>query len=252
MQIKLDGRVALITGASGTIGRQICAYLGRAGAQVVGACAPPDMPAAAEVVAQARAEGRTLEFVPFDVSVSASASAAIEGIEAKHGHIDILVNVAGITRDAPMRRMTAEQWQAVLNVNLNSVFNCSKPVAEGMAKRGWGRIVSISSVNGQRGQYGQVNYSASKAGLHGFTMALAQEMARKGVTVNTVAPGYVDSPMVNAVPEEVRARILANIPMGHFGQATDIAAAVTFLCSTQAAYITGAQLPVNGGFYFSA
>lgn len=252
MQIKLDGRVALVTGASGALGRHICAYLNRAGAKVIGACLPSDMPAAETMLAEARAQGIHLDMVPFDVSSPENAKTAIEGIEAKHGHIDILVNVAGITRDAPLRRMTAEQWQAVINVNLNSVFNCTKPVIEGMAARGWGRIVSIASVNGQRGQYGQTNYSASKAGIHGFTMALAQEMARKGVTVNTVAPGYMDSPMVNAVPAEVRARILENIPMGHFGDPKDIAAAVTFLCSPQAAYITGAQLPVNGGFYFSA
>lgn len=252
MQIELNGRVALVTGASGTIGRQICAYLNRAGAEVIGSCLPSDMPAAEKMLAEARAQGVYLEIVPFDVSSPESAQSTIQGIEARHGHIDILVNCAGITRDAPLRRMTAEQWQAVINVNLNSVFNCSRPVVEGMAARGWGRIVSIASVNGQRGQYGQTNYSASKAGIHGFTMALAQEMARKGVTVNTVAPGYVDSPMVNAVPEKVRAQILENIPMGHFGSAQDIAAAVTFLCSPQAAYITGAQLPVNGGFYFSA
>lgn len=252
MQIKLDGRVALVTGASGTIGRQICTYLGRAGAEIAGSCLPSDMPVAETMLAEAKTQGIHIDMVPFDVSSPEKAAAAIRGIEAKHGHIDILVNCAGITRDAPLRRMTAEQWQAVINVNLNSVFNCSKPVIDGMAERGWGRIVSIASVNGQRGQYGQVNYSASKAGIHGFTMALAQEMARKGVTVNTVAPGYIDSPMVNAVPEKVRAHIIESIPMGHLGSPEDIAAAVTYLCSPQAAYITGAQIPVNGGFYFSA
>ena len=148
--------------------------------------------------------------------------------------------------------MTSEQWQQVMSVNLDSVFNSTRQVIDGMTQRGWGRIVNISSVNGQKGQFGQTNYSASKAGVHGFTMALAQEVARKGVTVNTIAPGYIDSPMINAVPQPVREKILEGIPSGRFGMARDIAAAVTFLCSPQASYITGAQLPVNGGLFVSS
>lgn len=252
MEIKLDGRVALVTGASGTIGRQICLYLNRAGAAVVGSCLPSDVPVAEKLLAQARENGIYLDMAPFDVSVFDSTKVAIESIEARHGHIDILVNCAGITRDAPLRKMTPDQWESVINVNLDSVFNSTRQVVDGMVARGWGRIVNISSVNGQRGQFGQTNYSASKAGIHGFTMALAQEVARKGVTVNTIAPGYIDSPMIEAVPEKIRERILENIPMGRFGMARDIAAAVTYLCSPQASYVTGAQLPVNGGFYLGA
>lgn len=252
MEITLKGRVALITGGSGAIGRQICLYLNRAGAKVIGATIPSERAAAEELQARARAIGVEMGLAAFDVSDFDSTRDAIQGIEAQYGHIDILVNCAGITRDAPLRKMTAEQWQQVMSVNLNSVFNSSRHVIEGMTARGWGRIVNISSVNGQKGQFGQTNYSASKAGVHGFTMALAQECARKGVTVNTIAPGYIDSPMIHAVPQAIRDKILEGIPAGRFGMARDIASAVTFLCSPQASYITGAQLPVNGGLFVSS
>lgn len=252
MEIKLDGRVALVTGASGALGRQICLYLNRAGATVVGACVESDLPVARELLSEAAGHGIHFDLEPFDVSSFASAKTAVDEVIQRHGHIDILVNCAGITRDAPLRRMTEDQWQAVIHVDLDSAFNCSRHVIDGMIERGWGRIVNIASVNGQRGQFGQTNYSAAKAGVHGFTMALAQEVARKGVTVNTVAPGYVDSPMVMAVPEPIRDQIIDAIPMRRFAQPRDIAAAVTYLCSPQASYVTGAQLPVNGGYYLSA
>lgn len=252
MEISLKDRVALVTGATGAIGSQISLYLNRAGAQVIGNCAPGDALAAGELLASAREQGIDVDLVPFDVSDFEETRQAIDAIESKRGPIDILVNCAGITRDAPLRKMTAEQWQQVMNVNLNSVFNSTRQVVDGMAQRGWGRVVNISSVNGQKGQFGQTNYSASKAGVHGFTMALALEVARKGVTVNTVAPGYVDSPMIDAVPEAIREKILEGIPSGRFGMACDIASAVTFLCSAQASYITGAQVPVNGGLFVSA
>lgn len=252
MEIKLKDRVALITGASGAIGRQICLYLNRAGAKVIGACVPSDVTAAQELQALGATAGVNVEMAAFDASDFDSTRDAIQGIEARYGQIDILINCAGITRDAPLRKMTADQWQQVMSVNLNSVFNSSRHVVEGMTARGWGRIVNISSVNGQKGQFGQTNYSASKAGVHGFTMALAQEVARKGVTVNTIAPGYIDSPMINAVPVAIRDKILEGIPSGRFGMARDIASAVTFLCSPQASYITGVQLPVNGGLFVSS
>ena len=200
MDIHLKDRIALVTGGSGAIGQQICLYLNRAGATVICACVPGDLAAAEALQTRARANGIDVELVAFDASDFESTGAAIQAIEARHGRIDILVNCAGITRDAPLRKMTLEQWQQVLSVNLDSVFNSSRHVVDGMTQRGWGRIVNISSVNGQKGQFGQTNYSASKAGVHGFTMALALEVARKGVTVNTVAPGYIDSPMINAVP----------------------------------------------------
>jgi len=164
---------------------------------------------------------------------------------------DILVNVAGITRDATLRKMTPEQWQAVIQSNLDSVFNTTRNVIEGMLERGFGRVISISSINGQKGQFGQANYAASKAGIHGFTMSLAQEGARKGVTANTISPGYIDSPMVNAVPEEVRKQIIAQIPVARLGQPEDIARVVVFLAADGAGFITGANIPVNGGQYMS-
>ncbi|MGQ0619748.1 MAG: beta-ketoacyl-ACP reductase [Panacagrimonas sp.] len=252
MEITLKGKVALITGGNGAIGRQICLYLNRAGAKVIGAGLPSDVATAEEQLARGRAHGIDIDMTVFDVSDFQSTRDAIQGIEARYGHIDILINCAGITRDAPLRKMTADQWQQVMSVNLDSVFNSSRHVIDGMTSRGWGRIVNISSVNGQKGQFGQTNYSASKAGVHGFTMALALEVARKGVTVNTIAPGYIDSPMIHAVPQAIRDKILEGIPAGRYGMARDIASAVTFLCSPQASYITGAQLPVNGGFFVSS
>jgi len=252
MDISLKARTALVTGGTGAIGRSICGFLGRAGARVIAVCLPSDLAAADGLLALWKAQALDVSLAAFDVSDYAQTEAAIETLEAQYGSIDILVNCAGITRDAPLKRMTPVQWQQVLRVNLDSVFNTCRPLAEGMAQRGWGRIVNISSVNGQKGQFGQTNYAASKAGVHGFTMALACEVARKGVTVNTVAPGYVESPMIEAVPAAIRSKILDGIPAGRFGAAEDIAAAVTFLCTDQAAYITGIQLPVNGGLYMGA
>ena len=252
MKIDLSGRVALVTGGTGAIGRRISAALANAGARVVAVCLPADLAQAESLQQPWRDEGLDITLAAFDVSDFDATAGAIGTLEAQHGPVDILVNGAGITRDAPLRRMSAQQWQQVLRVNLDSVFNTSRHVVEGMSARGWGRIVNIASVNGQKGQFGQTNYSASKAGVHGFTMALASEVARKGVTVNTVAPGYVDSPMINAVPEAIRIKILDGVPLGRFGAPDDIASAVTFLCSPQAAYITGAQLPVNGGLFMSA
>jgi len=247
MRIDLSGRHALVTGGTGTIGSRICAALARAGARVTANCAEFDLAAAQEQQARWRAEGLEIALELFDVASFEACAAA----QARLGPVDILVNCAGITRDAPLRRMQPQQWQDVLRVNLDSVFNTSRQLVEGMCERGWGRIVSLSSVNGQKGQFGQANYAAAKAGIHGFTMALAQETARKGVTVNTISPGYIDSPMIRAVPEDIRGRILEGIPAGRFGQPEDIAAAVVFLCSSQAAFITGVNLPVNGGQFIS-
>ena len=252
MKTESISRTALVTGGTGAIGAAISRQLAQAGHRVIAVCLPADRSQAEAVQAGWQAEGLDIALASFDASDFDDTAASILRLEARFDAIDILVNCAGITRDAPLRRMTPEQWQAVLRVNLDSVFNTSRQVADGMAQRGWGRIVNISSVNGQRGQFGQTNYSASKAGVHGFTMALALEVARKGVTVNTVAPGYIDSPMISAVPDAIRADILAGIPAGRYGQPADVAAAVAFLSSEAAAYITGAQLPVNGGLYLSA
>ena len=172
-------------------------------------------------------------------------------VESLDSPVDVLVNCAGITRDASMKKMELDQWDSVLRTNLDSVFNVSKQVFTGMTERGYGRIVNISSVNGQRGQFGQTNYSAAKAGMHGFTMALAQEGAAKGVTVNSVSPGYVATAMTDLIPEEIRNAIVATVPMKRMGQPEEIADAVAYLTSDSAAYVTGQNLGVNGGFFMS-
>jgi acetoacetyl-CoA reductase len=173
----------------------------------------------------------------------------VSEVTAAYGPVDILVNCAGITRDKTFKKMDPVQWGAVINVNLNSVFNVTRPIWEGMLDRGWGRVINISSVNGQRGQFGQANYSAAKAGMHGFTMALAQEGAAKGVTVNTVSPGYVETAMTLAMDDSVRSAIIGGVPMRRMGTPAEIAAAVAFLAADESGYVTGANLPVNGGLF---
>ncbi|WP_329740461.1 acetoacetyl-CoA reductase [Dyella sp. A6] len=246
-----DSRLAVVTGGLGGLGIEICRQLAQAGRRVVAL----DLTSRAERIdafRQTLAEfGDAVAFEPVDVSDYEACAATVARIESSHGGIDVLVNAAGITRDASLRKMTPQQWQDLLRVNLDGVFNMSRPVVEGMCARGFGRIVNISSVNGQTGQFGQTNYSAAKAGVHGFSMALARETARKGVTVNTVSPGYCDTPMVAAVPEDVRAQIVAGIPVGRLGAPADIARAVVFLAADDAGYITGANLPVNGGYFMS-
>jgi acetoacetyl-CoA reductase len=183
----------------------------------------------------------------FDVSNFEQVVAAVEQIESEVGPIDVLVNNAGITRDGTMHRMEHEQWQSVIDTNLGGCFNCSRAVIEGMRARSFGRIVNIGSINGQAGQYGQVNYAAAKSGIHGFTKALAQEGAGKGITVNAIAPGYVDTEMVRAVPPDVLEKIIAGIPVGRLGKADDIARGVIFLTGDAADFITGSTLSINGG-----
>ena len=244
-------RVALVTGGIGGLGTEICRQLARAGRQVVAV----DLAARAERIAAFRQElaefDGAVAFEPADVSDFDSCGQLVARVEEQFGGIDILVNAAGITRDASLRKMTPQQWHELMHVNLDGVFNLCRHVINGMATRGFGRIVNISSVNGQTGQFGQTNYSAAKAGVHGFSMALARETARKGVTVNTVSPGYCDTPMVAAVSAEIRAQIVAGIPVGRLGSPADIARAVAFLAAEDAGYITGANLPVNGGYFMS-
>jgi acetoacetyl-CoA reductase len=180
-----------------------------------------------------------------------SCKSLLASLEARTGGFDILVNAAGITRDSRLVNMSQEDWDQVLRVNLDSVFNVCRWVVPGMCARGFGRIVNISSVNGQTGQFGQTNYAAAKAGMHGFTMALAREVARKGVTVNSVSPGYIDTEMTRAMRDDMRERTVAAVPAGRIGQPADVAGAVVFLCSPQAGYITGINLPVNGGLFMS-
>jgi acetoacetyl-CoA reductase len=240
-------RTALVTGGTGTIGTEICRQLAAAGQKVVATCLPAEADQAEDWQATQKADGYDIAVVACDLSDFDSTAAAV----SEAGDIDVLVNVAGITRDATLRKMTPEQWHAVIRSNLDSVFNATRNVIEGMLERGFGRIISISSINGQKGQFGQTNYAASKAGIHGFTMSVAQEGARKGVTANTVSPGYIESPMVNAVPEDVRNAIIAQIPRARLGRPADIARVVVFLAAEDADFITGANIPVNGGHYMS-
>ena len=184
-----------------------------------------------------------------NVTSPESIETVFAAIKARFGDIDILINNAGITRDTTFHKMDALQWQEVINTNLNSCFNVTRAVIDGMRARKWGRVIQISSINGQKGQYGQANYAAAKAGMHGFTISLAQESAKFGITVNTVSPGYVGTDMVMAVPEEVRAKIVAQIPVGRLGSPDEIAYAVGFFVADEAAWMTGANLSINGGHY---
>jgi acetoacetyl-CoA reductase len=239
----------LLLGASGFIGRELFAALAARGHRVV-ACdlsTPPDRHGAD---ATATADGR-IQYAACDIADHAQCEALVARIEATLGPVAVLVNNAGIARDSTLRKMTREQWDAVRAVDYDGVFNLTRPVIGGMCDRGFGRVVSIASIVGQTGAFGQANYAAAKAGVHGFTMALAREVAGKGVTVNSVSPGYVRSAMTDAIPDEVRARIVGAIPMGRIGEPDDIARAVAFLCSDEAAYITGVNLPVNGGLFIS-
>ncbi|MDR3446051.1 acetoacetyl-CoA reductase [Dyella sp.] len=244
-------RVALVTGGIGGLGTEICRQLAQSGRQVVAV----DLGAREKRLAAFRRETADLDgavkFEAADVSQFDSCAELIGRIEQEHGSVDILVNAAGITRDTSLRKMTPQQWHELMRVNLDGVFNMCRNVVEGMSTRGFGRIVNLSSVNGQTGQFGQTNYSAAKAGVHGFGMALARETARKGITVNTVSPGYCDTALVAAVPQDIRAQIIADIPVGRLGSPGDIARAVTFLTADDAGYITGANLPVNGGYFMS-
>lgn len=244
-------RLAVVTGGIGGLGTEICRHLALDGRKVIAI----DLPARPERLgsfSSATADlAAEISFAPADVSDFEGCRTLIENIQAEHGSVDILVNAAGITRDTSLRKMTPEQWHQLMRVNLDGIFNTCRNVVEGMITRGFGRIVNLSSVNGQTGQFGQTNYAASKAGVHGFGMSLARETARKGVTVNTVSPGYCDTPLVAAVPAEVRERIIADIPAGRLGSPADIARAVAFLAADDAGYITGANLPVNGGYFMS-
>jgi len=245
-------RVAVVTGGTGAIGTEICKELGAMGCKVVAICHPsaPDCNAA-EWESARQADGYQMKVVPCDLADFDATAAAMKSIEDEVGPIDILVNAAGITRDSTLRKMTPQQWRDVMAANLDSVFNTCRHAVNGMTSRGWGRIVNISSVNGQKGQIGQANYSASKAGMHGFTKALAQETARKGVTVNTISPGYIESPMIMKVPEEIRAKILEGIPVGRFGKPQEIAKLVGYLSSDDSGFMTGADLSINGGQHMS-
>jgi acetoacetyl-CoA reductase len=240
-------RVALVTGGTGGIGTAIVRRLAGMGIKV--ATNYRDEAKAKAWHDKLAAEGIDVTLVKGDVSDPASSEAMVKEVEEKLGPIDILINNAGITRDTTFHKMSYQQWTDVVNTNLNACFNVTRPVIEGMRKRKWGRVVQISSINGQKGQYGQANYAAAKAGMHGFTISLAQENAKFGITVNTVSPGYIGTDMVMAVPEEVREKIVAQIPLGRLGEPDEIAYAISFFLDDKAAWITGANLAINGGHY---
>jgi acetoacetyl-CoA reductase len=247
----MSKKTALITGGTGGLGTAICKSLAARGDLVIACHLPGEAEQARTWQEELKQEGYDVKIIAADVSSFEDTRRMIEEIEANYGWVDILVNCAGITRDKTLRKMDEKDWGEVLNVNLGSVFNVTRQVIEGMIERGFGRIVNISSVNGQKGQFGQTNYSASKAGIHGFTMALAQEAARKGVTVNSVSPGYIATSMTAAIPEEIRNQIIAGIPVGRMGDPDDIAHTIAFLTDEKTNYITGANIPVNGGLYMS-
>ena len=243
----MTARVALVTGGTGGIGTAICKRLADMGHRV--ATNYRNAEKARTWQAQMKAEGYDMSIVPGDVTSPDEAEAMIRTVEETLGPVEILVNNAGITRDGTFHKMTAQQWQEVINTNLNSVFNVTRPVIDGMRARKWGRIIQISSINGLKGQYGQANYAAAKAGMHGFTISLARENAKLGITVNTLSPGYIATDMVMAVPEEVRAKIVADIPTGRLGTPEEIAYGVAFLAAEEAGWITGSNLDINGGHH---
>jgi acetoacetyl-CoA reductase len=234
-------RVAVVTGGTRGIGRAISVALKEQGREVVANFAGD------EAAARAFTQQTGIPARKWDVGDFDACQAGVAGIEADIGPVEVLVNNAGITRDATIMNMTFEMWSDVMRVNLGGCFNMAKAVFSGMRQRRWGRIVNIGSINGQGGQYGQVNYAAAKSGIHGFTKALAQEGARYGVTVNALAPGYIDTDMVAAVPADVLEKIVARIPVGRLGHAEEIARGVSYLCAEDAGFITGSTLSINGG-----
>ena len=241
----MQSRVALVTGGTGGIGTSIVKRLAAMGHRV--ATNYRDESRGREWQARMKDAGVDVAMAHGDVSSPEDAERLVRDIEQQLGPVEILVNNAGITRDSTFHKMTPQQWNDVICTNLNSCFNVTRPVIEGMRARKWGRIIQISSINGQKGQYGQANYAAAKAGMHGFTISLAQENAKFGVTVNTVSPGYIGTDMVMAVPEEVRNKIVAQIPTGRLGTPDEIAYAVAFFVPDESGWITGANLSANGG-----
>ena len=238
-------RVALVTGAMGGIGTAMCKALARAGFKVV-ANYMEGIDKKDEWLAAMAADGfKDIVAAPGDVSKWDDMVAMAQQV----GPVDVIVNNAGITKDAMFKKMTKEQWDAVININLNSVFNVTRQFWEGMLERNWGRVINISSVNGQKGQAGQTNYSAAKAAMHGFTMALAQECASKGITVNTISPGYIGTAMVKAIREDVLQKIVDGVPMKRLGEPEEIGDLVAYLASDSAAFITGANMAINGGLH---
>jgi acetoacetyl-CoA reductase len=243
----MSKKVAYVTGGMGGIGTAICQRLHKDGLKVVAGCGPSrDFK---KWIDEQAAQGYTFYASVGNVSDWDSTTAAFKAVKAEHGPVSVLVNNAGITRDGMFRKMSREDWQMVIDTNLNSLFNVTKQVIDEMTEAGFGRIINISSVNGEKGQFGQTNYSAAKAGMHGFTMALAQEVASKGVTVNTVSPGYIGTEMVRAIRQDVLDKIVATIPVKRLGTPEDIASMVSWVASDESGFATGADFSVNGGLH---
>jgi acetoacetyl-CoA reductase len=240
-------KLAYVTGGMGGIGTAICRKFHDMGYTVIAGCGPTRNHE--KWVGEQKAAGYQFVASVGNVADWESTRLAFEAVKAKHGRVDILVNNAGITRDGVFRKMSLDDWRAVIDTNLNSLFNVTKQVIDGMLENNWGRIINISSVNGEKGQFGQSNYSAAKAGMHGFTMALAQEVASKGVTVNTVSPGYIATDMVMAVREDVREKIIQTIPVRRLGKAEEIASMCGWLSGDDSAFATGADFSVNVGLH---
>jgi acetoacetyl-CoA reductase len=241
-------RIAYVTGGMGGIGTAITTRLCQSGLTVVAGCGPRS-PRKERWLTEMRGRGFDVHASEGNVADWESTRAAFEKVRTEIGPVDVLVNNAGITRDGTFRKMPIQDWTAVIETNLNSLFNVTKQVIDGMLDRGWGRIINISSVNGQKGQFGQVNYSTAKAGIHGFTMALAQEVASKGVTVNTVSPGYIGTDMVRAMKPEALERIIATIPIKRLGLPEEIGSIVAWLAGEDSAFATGADFSLNGGLH---
>lgn len=240
-------RVALVTGGMGGIGEVVCCKLAQMGYRVVTTYSPKNGKAE-EWLAAMREQGFEFAAYPCDVADYDDCAACVARVTAEIGPVDVLVNNAGITRDVTFRKMSKADWDTVIHTNLDSVFNMTKQVMDGMTERGWGRVINVSSVNAQKGAFGQTNYAAAKAGMHGFTKALALEVAKKGVTVNTISPGYVGTRMVTAIPKEVLdSKILPQIPLGRLGKPDEVAGLVAYLASEEAAFVTGANISINGG-----
>jgi acetoacetyl-CoA reductase len=240
-------RVAVVTGGMGGLGEAICMKLSDMGDKVITTYSPGNKKYE-QWLSDMKAKGHTFTAVEVDVASYDSCQKALAQVAAANGPIDVLVNNAGITRDMTFRKMDKTSWDDVMKTNLDSVFNMTKPVIDGMAERGWGRVINVSSVNGQKGAFGQTNYSAAKAGMHGFTKALALEYARKGVTVNTISPGYIGTKMVLAIPKDILdSKIVPQIPVGRLGKPEEVAGLVAYLCSEEAAFVTGANIAINGG-----
>jgi acetoacetyl-CoA reductase len=239
-------KVAVVTGGTGGIGTSICQRLTTEGARVI---AISHSASADDIAAWQKDNNLEVEVLNANLTNVEDSAVVMNSIIEKYGRVDILVNCAGITRDTTFKKMDAETWNTVIDTNLNSVYNVTQPVWNQMLENGFGRVINISSINGQRGQFGQANYSAAKAGMHGLTMALAYEGATKGVTVNTLSPGYVETAMTSAIREDVLAAIIGGIPMRRMAKPEEIASAVAFLAADESTYITGVNLPVNGGLF---